>query len=87
MKCSQLDEGQQHLFSFIIDYILHYKLAENNNVRNWMKCSQLDEGQQHLFNFIIDYVLHYKLAENNNEFPPKPFQIFLRGAAGVGKSF
>ena len=25
---SQLDEGQQHLFNFIMQYALHYKLAE-----------------------------------------------------------
>ena len=49
--------------------------------------SQLDEGQQHLFNFIMQYALHYKLPEKNNELPPKPFQIFLSGGAGVGKSF
>ena len=50
-------------------------------------CSQLNEGQQHLFNFIMQYALHCKLAEKNNESPPKPFQIFLSGGAGVGKSF
>ena len=31
--------------------------------------------------------MHCKLAEKNNELPPKPFQIFLSGGAGVGKSF
>ena len=50
-------------------------------------CSQLNEGQQHLFNFIMQYALHRKLAEKNNELPPKPFQIFLSGGAGVEKSF
>ena len=49
--------------------------------------SQLNEGQQHLFNFLMQYALHCKLAEKNNELPPKPFQIFLSGGAGVGKSF
>ena len=29
--CSQLNEGQQHLFSFIMQYALHCKLAEKNN--------------------------------------------------------
>ena len=48
--------------------------------------SQLNEGQQHLFNFIMQYALHCKLAEKNNDLPPKPFQIFLSGDAGVGKS-
>ena len=47
----------------------------------------MNEGQQHLFNFIIQYTMHCKLAKNNNELPPKPFQIFLSGCAGVGKSF
>ena len=50
-------------------------------------CSQLNEGQQHLFNFIMQYALHCKLAEKNNESLPKPFQIFLSGGAGIGKSF
>ena len=47
-------------------------------------CSQLNEGQEH---FIMQHSLHYKLAEKNNKLPSKPFQIFLRGGAGVGKSF
>ena len=50
-------------------------------------CSQLNEGQQHLFNFIMQFALHCKLAGKNNELPPKPFQIFLSGGAGVGKIF
>ena len=50
-------------------------------------CFQLNEGQQHLFSFIMQYALHCKLAEINNKSPPKPFQIFLSGGAGVGKSF
>ena len=29
--CSQLNEGQQHLFNFIMQYALHCKLAEKNN--------------------------------------------------------
>ena len=29
--CSQLNEGQQHLFNFIMQYVLHCKLAEKNN--------------------------------------------------------
>ena len=29
--CSQLNEGQQHLFNFIMQYALHSKLAEKNN--------------------------------------------------------
>ena len=31
--------------------------------------------------------MHCKLAEKNDELPPKSFQIFLSGVAGVGKSF
>ena len=50
-------------------------------------CSQLNEGQLHLFNFIMQYALHCNLAEKYNELPPKPFQIFLSGGAGIGKSF
>ena len=57
------------------------------NERCYEICSQLNEGQQHLFNFIMQFALHCKLAEKNNELPPKPFQIFLSGGAGVGKSF
>ena len=29
--CFQLNEGQQHLFNFILQYALHCKLAEKNN--------------------------------------------------------
>ena len=29
--CSQLNEGQQHLFNFIMQYALHCKLTEKNN--------------------------------------------------------
>ena len=50
-------------------------------------CSQLNEDQQHLLNFIMQYVLNCKLAEKNNELPPKPYQMFLSGGTGVGKSF
>ena len=49
--------------------------------------SQLNEGHQHQSNFIMQYTMHCKLAEKNNELPPKPFQIFLSGGAGIGKSF
>ena len=35
----------------------------------------------------MQYALHCKLAEENNELPPKSFQIFLSGGAGIGKSF
>ena len=31
--------------------------------------------------------VHCRLAEKNNELPPKLFQIFSSGGAGVGKSF
>ena len=48
--------------------------------------SQLNLGQQYLFNFIMQYALYCKLAEKNNELPSKPFQKFLIGDAGVGKS-
>ena len=50
-------------------------------------CSQLNEDQQHLLNFIMQHVLNCKLAEKNNELPPKPYQMFLSGGTGVGKSF
>ena len=35
----------------------------------------------------MQYTLHCKLAEKNNELPPKLFQIFLKGGAGIGNSF
>ena len=35
----------------------------------------------------MQYALHCKLAEKNDELPLIPFQIFLSGGAGVGKSF
>ena len=31
--------------------------------------------------------MHCKFTEKNNELPPRPFQIFLSGVAGVSKSF
>ena len=37
--------------------------------------------------FLMQYALHCKLAQKNNKLPPKPFQIFLCGGAGIGKSF
>ena len=49
--------------------------------------SQLNEGQQHLFIFIMQYALSCKLAEKYIQLPPKPFQIYLSGGAGNGKSF
>ena len=49
--------------------------------------SHLNEIQQHLFNSILQYALHFKLAGKNNELPLKPFQIFLSGGGGIGKSF
>ena len=47
----------------------------------------MNAGQQHLFNFIMQYALHCKLAEKSNKLPPKPFQIFFSGGAGIEKSF
>ena len=35
----------------------------------------------------MQHAVYCKLAEKNNELEPKPFQIFLSGGAGVGKSF
>ena len=35
----------------------------------------------------MQYALHCKLVGKNNELPPKPFQIFLSGGAGIRKSF
>ena len=29
--CCQLNQGQQHLFNFTMQYALHFKLAEKNN--------------------------------------------------------
>ena len=66
--------------SAIIDnFLIH-------NKKFYEICSQLNEGQHHLFHFIIQYALHCKLTGKNNELPPKPFQIFLSGGGGVGKS-
>ena len=50
-------------------------------------CSQLNEGQQHLFNFVMQHAVYCKLAEKNTKLEPNPFQIFVSGGAGVGKSF
>ena len=35
----------------------------------------------------MQYALCHKLAEKDNKVPPKPFQIYLSGSTGVGKSF
>ena len=50
-------------------------------------CSQLNEGQQHLFNFIMKYAQQLMLNSKNDLPYPDPFNIFLTGGAGVGKSF
>ena len=38
-------------------------------------------------NSIYLSLMHSKLTKKNIELPPKPFQLFLSGGAGVGKSF
>ena len=50
-------------------------------------CSQLCEGQQNLFNFIMKYAINCMLNERNDLNMPDPFDIFLSGRGGVGKSF
>ena len=57
------------------------------NDQYYDKCSQLNEGQLHLFYFIMKYAINCRFAEKNNQPPPEPFNIFLSGGAGVGKSF
>ena len=49
-------------------------------------CSQLNEGQQNLFNFIMKYAIKCMSNEHNDLDMPDPFDIFLSGGAGVGKS-
>ena len=68
-----------------VSTIINSLLLPNEQFREI--CSQLNEGHQHLFNFMIQHALHCKLAEKSNEFPSKPFQMFLSGGAGIGKSF
>ena len=50
-------------------------------------CSQLSEGQPNLFSFIMKYAVKCMLNERNDLDMPDPFDIFLSGGAGVGKSF
>ena len=49
-------------------------------------CSQLNEGQQNLFNFIMKYAIKCMFNERSDLDMPDPFDIFLSGGAGVGKS-
>ena len=50
-------------------------------------CLQLNEGQQNLFNFIMKYTIKCILSERNELDMSDPFNIYLSGRAGVGKSF
>ena len=96
------EEEDNAEFSMINPNLLDLDLEDRDNVSNapvvstiidnlllpneqfYQICSELNKRQQHLFNSIIQYALHCKLAEKNNELP---FQTFLSGGAGVGKSF
>ena len=49
-------------------------------------CSQLNEGQQNLFNFIMKYAIKCMFNERSDLDMPDPFDMFLSGGAGVGKS-
>ena len=80
-----LDDSDNVIIATTVSTIINSLLLPNEQC--YEMCSQLNEGQQHLFNFIMQFALHCKLAEKNNELPPKLFQIFLSGGAGVGKSF
>ena len=41
----------------------------------------------HIVQFYNAVCIALQTTEENNELPPKPFQIFLSGGDGVGKSF
>ena len=58
--CSQLNEGQQHLFSFIMQYALHCKLAEKSNELPPKPFQILSSGSADIAkNFLIKAVTEY----------------------------
>ena len=95
---NQMKNADNVEFSMINPNLLNIDLEGSDSVSNApvlstiidkLSLPKLSEGQKNLFNFIMQYALHCKLAEKNNEFnkPPKPFETFLNGGAGNGKSF
>ena len=50
-------------------------------------CSQLNDEQQLLFGFMMKYAQQLQLKKRNDLPDPEPFNIFLSGGAGVGKTY
>ena len=50
-------------------------------------CSELNGEQQQLFDFMMKYAQQLQLNERNDLPDPEPFNIFLSGGAGVGKTY
>ena len=69
-----------HASSFLKDHSIP-------NETFYEMCSRLNEGQQDLFNYIMKWAMRYQLNKENDEIEPDPFQIFLSGGAGVGKTY
>ena len=76
--CSQLNEGQQHLFSFIMQYALHNKLTEKNNELP-LKLFQIflsggtDSGKGFLIKVVTEYLKQALRYPNHN--PDQPSHL------------
>ena len=63
------------------------EVVSMSNETFYEMCSQMNEKQLYLFNFIMKYAVECRYSERNNTVAPTPFNIFLSGGGGVGKSF
>ena len=63
------------------------EIISMSNETFYEMCSQMNEKQHYLFNFIMKYAVECRYSERNDTIAPSPFNIFLSGGGGVGKSF
>ena len=76
--CSQLKEGQQHLFNFIMQYALLFKLLEKNN--------ELPPKSLQIFNtaLITEYLKRVLRYSNQNLDQPSVLATASTGKAATG---
>ena len=75
-------EGQSHSAA-----ASSVEVISMSNETFYEMCSQINERQFYLFNFIMKYAVECRYSERNNAISLSPFNIFLSGGGGVGKSF
>ena len=86
---SQLNEGQQHLFNFIMQYALHCKLAEKNNelppIPFQIFLSEFaGVGKSFLIKAITEYLKRVLRYPNQNPDQPSVFVTSSTGKAATG---